>query len=412
MRILHLSQYFYPEPGAVQVRAEAMACSLANKGHQVTVLTEMPNHPLGVIYPEYKGRFFSKEIYKGLEIVRVWVLTSRNKNQFTRMAFYASYMFNAIIRGLFLFKKFDIIYANSPPLLVGTAAAVLGLVRRKPLVFEVQDLWPESAVDMGELTNKNAIRIATFLEVQCYKQAKQIIVVSEGIRDRLIERGIPQDKLVMIENGSNTDLFRPLPDKREEYRSKLELNNKFIVFYGGIIGLAQGLEIIVESARELQNNQNIHFLMVGDGPRRKSIEELIRKYNLSNITFLPGQPLAVMPSFLAASDVALAPLRDLPVFQGVRPTKIFDAWACQRPVIVCAKGEPRRIVENAMGGICVEPENASDLTRAIMKLYKNQSLGKELGNNGYAFVSEHYSLQSMANKLENLFKQTLNIQVA
>lgn len=408
MRILHLTQYFPPEAGAVQVRAEAMARYLTQMGHHVTVLTEMPNHPVGIIYPGYRGRLFMRERFRGMDVVRVWVRTSPNKNLRTRLAFYFSYMVMSILRGLVLTGSYHVIYANSPPLLVGAAGWVLSLVRRTPLVFEVQDLWPESAVEMGELTNVHAIRWATWLEERCYQRATRVVAVSDGIRDRLMERGIPREKLVMVENGSNTDLFKPEPEAGSELRAEWGLQDKFIVFYGGILGLAQGLETVVDTARILVDQQDIHFVMVGNGPRREAIERLLADYDLPNFSLLPGQPLESMPSHLAAADVALAPLRDLPIFEGVRPTKIFDAWACERPVIVSARGEPCHLVQEAEGGLCAEPENPRDIARAILSLRDHPVKRRRLGLNGCGFVHARYSLRAMARKLEQVLQDSIS----
>lgn len=405
MNILHLTQYYPPEAGAVQVRAEAMARYLTQAGHSVTVLTEMPNHPKGIVFPDYRGRFWLRERFRGVEVIRVWVSASPRKTTMRRLAFYGSYALNSFLKGLLLRREFDVIYANSPPLFVGVAGAALGAVRGVPLVFEVQDLWPESAVDMGELNSALAIRIATWLEELCYKRARSIITVSTGIQNRLLERGLPAQKLTMIQNGSNTDLFTPQPESGLKLRMQWGLRDKFIVLYGGNIGLAQGLETVVESAHLLRHESDIHFAMVGEGPCRDAIKDMLGRYQLPNFTLLPGQPLEQMPAHLSAADVALAPLRDLPVFHGVRPTKILDAWACRRPVIVSARGEPCRLVQDCEGGICTDPENASALADAILDLRDNPAKRLRMGQNGQQEVTEHHSLQAMAGKLERVLQQ-------
>lgn len=404
MKILHLTQYFPPEPGAVQVRAHAMAFNLVKAGHEVTVLTEMPNHPTGVIHPAYRGKILTRENLDGIDVVRVWVKTSTEKTFWNRMAFYLSYMVNATIRGLLLRGHYDVIYANSPPLFVGGAALALSYIRRTPFVFEVQDLWPESAVEMGELTNPRYIRWATWLEERCYERASRIVVVTEGIRDRLIERGYPEEKLALIENGSNTNLFRPVPEQAAALRYEWGLEDKFIAMYGGIIGLAQGLETLVETARLLERESEVHMILVGNGPRREAIEHLIAEYQLSNLTFLPEQPLEAMPAHISAADVMLVPLRDLALFEGARPTKMFDAWACQRPTIVSISGEARRIMEEANAGIGTPPEDASAIAQAILDLRDKPEKGHSLGLNGQRYVDRYYSLQVMASKLETVLR--------
>jgi glycosyltransferase involved in cell wall biosynthesis len=405
LRILHLSQYFPPEAGAVQVRAAAMARYLTDMGHHVTVVTEMPNHPVGIVFPEYRGKLFVRERFQGIDVVRVWVYTSPNKSFRSRLGFYLSYMVNSILRGLVLRGHYDVVFANSPPLFVGVAGSILSIARRIPFVFEVQDLWPESAVDMGELRNPRVIQMSTWLEERCYQRATKIVTVAHGIFDRLIERDIPSSKLALVENGSNTDLFKPEPSAGDELRSHWGLQDKFIVFYGGIIGLAQGLETIVETARLLRDQSDVHFIMVGEGPRRHAIEKLLDDYDLPNFTLLPGQPLEAMPAYLAAADVALAPLRDLPVFAGARPTKIFDAWACLRPVIVSARGEACRVVREAAGGLCAQPETPPDIAHAILSLRDNQTQRHQMATNGYNFVQENYSLKAMATKLEQVLRE-------
>ncbi len=408
MRILHLSQYFPPEPGAVQVRAHAMAANLVQRGHQVTVLTEMPNHPVGVIHPEYRGKILVREELDGIDVVRVWVKASPRKTLGTRMAFYLTYMVNAALRGLALRGPYDVVFVNSPPLFVGGAGLALGYLRRTPFVFEVQDLWPESAVQMGELNNPHYIRWATWLEEACYRRARRIVAVTDGIYERLRERGYPADELTLIENGSNTAIFCPQPrELGARIRAELGLQDQFIALYGGIMGLAQGIETLVETARLLLDEPDVHIVLVGGGPRRQAIEELVDTYHLPNLTLLPSQPLQAMPAYLTAANVALVPLRDLDLFHGARPTKMFDAWACQRPTIVSVAGEARRIMEQAGAGLAAEPENPADIARAILALRDDPERCRQFGLNGQRYVDAHYSLQAMALKLEQVLLESI-----
>jgi colanic acid biosynthesis glycosyl transferase WcaI len=410
MRILHLSQYFPPEPGAVQVRAHAMASNLVTRGHQVTVLTEMPNHPSGIVFPSYRGRLLCREDLDGIDVVRVWVKASPHKTFFTRMAFYLSYMVNAVLRGAWLRGPYDVVYANSPPLFVGAAGLALSYLHQIPFVFEVQDLWPESAIALGELHRPSLIRLATSLEERCYQHARRIVAVSDGIYERLGERGYSADKLALIENGSNTMLFHPQPEAGARLRAQWRLQDKFIALYGGIMGLAQGIETLVETARLLVGEPDVHFILVGDGPRRQAIEDLANLYQLPNLTLLSGQPLAAMPAHLSAADVALVPLRNLELFRGVRPTKMFDAWACQRPTIVSAVGEPRRLMEEAGAGLAAQPEDPADIAQAILALRDDPEKRRQCGLNGQKYVADHYSLQAMALKLERVLLEILGQQ--
>lgn len=407
MNILHLSQYFPPEAGAVQVRAHALATNLVKRGHQVTVLTEMPNHPAGIVHPPYRGKLLVREELDGLDVVRVWVKASPRKTFSTRLAFYLSYMVNATLRGLLLRQSYQVIFANSPPLFVGAAGLALSYLRRTPFVLEVQDLWPESAVALGELSNPRYIQWATRVEEQCYQRAGRIITVTDGIYSRLRERGYPESKLAMLENGSNTDLFRPQPEEAACLRAEWGLSDKFIALYAGLMGLAYDFEAVIAAARLLQAETDIHFILVGDGPRRHEVEALVQASQLSNLTLLPGQPLEVMPAFFTAANVTLIPLRNLELFRGTRPVKMFDAWACRCPIILgVIGGEAQQLVETAQGGLVIEPENPAELARAILTLRDDRAKGQMFGQNGQRHVLAHYSFQAMAPKLEQILLES------
>lgn len=408
MRILYLSQYFPPEVGATQTRAYEMARGLARAGHQVTMIAEVPNHPSGVIPPAYRGKLFERSVLDGFEVIRVWVMASPVKTFRSRMAFYLSYMVMAIFAGLFLArKKYDAIYATSPPLFTGAAGLALSFLRRTPFVFEVRDLWPESAVALGELQNPRAVVWASRLEEACYRRAKRIVVATAGIRRRLLERGIPERKLAFIPNGASLQIFQPRPEEAKQLRAALDLNGMFIVIYAGILGVAQGLESLCEAARVLAPYGDIHFLLIGEGPKKADIVALKEKLNLRNLTLLGERPQAEMPAYLSAADVAVVPLRRLELFNCALPSKMFEAWACACPVILCVNGEAQRVLEEAGGGIHVEPEDAGALASAVLQL-KNEPKSKlEMGQKARSFVIENYSREKAARELEQLLVEAV-----
>lgn len=376
MRILYLSQYFPPEAGATQTRAYEMAKAWVQLGHRVTILTEFPNHPSGIIPPSYKGKFFERSNLEGIEVIRVWVKASPIKNFRNRMLFYITYMINAIIAGILMAQgKYDLLYASSPPLFVGGAALLLSTVKRIPMVFEVRDLWPESAVALGELSNRKAIALATRLEEACYRKAIQVVVVTHGIYDRLVQRGIHTSKLYFLPNGANIDLFSYNPRGRERIRHDLGLDNKFVAIYAGIHGLAQGLETILEAASLLQKNPDIHILLIGDGPKKAELLTLANAYNLPNLTMMPEKPREQIPDYLSASDVALIPLKKADIFKGALPSKIFDAWACARPILLSIDGEARSVVESVNGGLFIPPEDPAKMADALIGLRIQQKKG-------------------------------------
>ncbi len=409
MRILYLSQYFPPEAGATQTRAYEMANNWVRLGHQVTMLTEFPNHPSGIIPLEYQGKFYERSSLDGIEVIRLWVKASPVKNFSNRMLFYLTYMFNAIIAGLFLARgKYQLIYASSPPLFVGGAALVLHLIKQTPLVFEVRDLWPESAIALGELTNARAISIATRLEEECYRKAIQVVVVTRGIFNRLKERGISTDKLFFVPNGANIDLFRFNPEGRDRIRKELGVEGKFIAVYAGIHGLAQGLETLLETASQLQEITDIHILLIGDGPKKADIVSLANQLKLPNLTLLSEKARDQIPDYLSAADVALIPLRKLEIFKGALPSKIFDAWACERPVIISVDGEAREIVELINGGVFIPPEDPNRLAEAITRLKNTPDERLIMGENGRLYTHQNHSREVLAQKLIIHLEKILN----
>jgi len=402
MRILYLSQYFLPEMGATQIRAYEMASNWVRLGHQVTMISEVPNHPAGIIAPAYRGKVYKIDDLDGIETIRVWVKTTPRKNFFNRIIFYFSFMVNAVLAGLFLARRsYDLIYASSPPLFVGGAALALSSLRHLPLVFEVRDLWPESAVALGELSNPWAISLANRLENACYRRAKKIVVVTQGIQNRLLGRGVPSEKICLIPNGANIDLFNYNPEDRVRIRYKMGWEGKFVAIYAGILGIAQGLESVVETARLLRDREDIQIVLIGDGPAKDDLLKVISEFGLANVSLLPEQPRGQIPAFLSASDIALIPLRDVDIFKGALPSKLFDAWACQRPVLLSVDGEARSLMEQAGGGIFVPPEDSVQMASAILQLKSQPELREEMGKRGREITIDHYSRKTQA---ENLAK--------
>jgi colanic acid biosynthesis glycosyl transferase WcaI len=403
MRILYLSQYFPPEVGATQTRAYEMARGLVQAGHHVTMLAEIPNHPSGIIPAEYKGKLYERAELEGIDVIRVWVKAAPVKTFRTRMAFYLSYMVNAVLAGLTLARgRYDAIYATSPPLFVGAAALALSYLRRAPLFFEVRDLWPESAVTLGELKNPQAIAWAGRLERACYDRARRVVVVTEGIRRRLLERGLAREKLVLISNGANTDLFRPQPQAGAALRRELGRDDAFLVLYAGIHGVAQGLETVIEAARLLQDAPQILFLFVGEGPVKADIVALAGSYGLTNVQFHPEVPRERVPAYLSAASVALVPLRRLDLFRGALPSKMFDAWAAGCPTLVGIEGEAQHVLEQSGAGRFVEPENPTALAQVIRELAADPTACRAMGSHGRSFVEARYSRQAQARHLEQV----------
>ncbi|MCK6626357.1 MAG: glycosyltransferase family 4 protein [Anaerolineae bacterium] len=386
-----------------------MARYLVNRGHQVTMIAEIPNHPTGVVPAEYRGKLYERVNLDGIDVIRVWVQTSPRKTFYTRMALYLSFMIAAILAGLLMARRrYDVIYASSPPLFVGGAAWVLSYLRRTPLVFEVRDLWPESAIILGELTNKPAIALSELLEKMCYQRARYIVTVVNSIKKRLLERGYPEDKIYLIPNGANTELYTPAPIN-QELRKALGISpDQFVLIFTGLHGLMHGVDTAVETAHLLRTQEDILFLFVGDGVRKAAMQARTRELGLPNMLFLPLQPEKELPGFINMANVGLSLGRKNPLSRGALPVKMFSYMACARPVILADEGEPADLVQRAGAGLVVEPENPQQLAETVLTLYNNPDLCAVYGQNGRNFVELHYSRQQLAEELEQLLKEVVN----
>jgi putative colanic acid biosynthesis glycosyltransferase WcaI len=416
MRVLYLSQYFPPEVGATQTRAHEMARYLVQAGHQVTMLAEIPNHPSGIIPPAYCGKLWERRPLDGIDVIRLWVITSPHKGFRQRMLFYLSYMVMAILAGLAvglrLRRRYDVIYATSPPLFVGLAGAILSILLRTRLVFEVRDLWPESAVALGELSSPRAIRLAEYVERFCYRQARQIVVVTRGIAQRLRERGIRPRRIVLIPNGANVDQFHPAPAEAAALRESLGLGDRFVAIYAGIHGVAQGMDTLVATARLLQDDPDIVLLLVGEGPRKAAVRAAQVAGRLTNLRLLDEQPRDAMAGYLSLAGCAIVPLRDDPLFAGALPSKLFEGLACGTPVVLSAPaGEATAVLAAAQAGIAVPPEDPAALAAAIRRLRDRPAEAAAMGARGRAFVAAHYTRRESARRLAEVLSAGYGRQV-
>jgi colanic acid biosynthesis glycosyl transferase WcaI len=409
LKILYLSQYFFPEVGATQIRTHEMAAGLIKSGHQVTVIAEMPNHPQGIIYKEFRGKVFDRTQLGNIEVVRVWVRASPKKNFFNRLVFYLSFMLMAVVGGLFIArKKYDIMYVTSPPLTVGGTALVLSYLRKIKMVFEIRDIWPHSAIMLGEIRSKLAISLSHKLEYVCYRHARHIVVTQQEMRDHLVTKGIGAEKISIIPNGSNTALFYFQVDKRMHLRKAYHWEKKFVVIYAGIFGIAQNLKIVLDAAQiVLSQDEQVQFLLIGDGPERAVLIEDIEQLALPNIICLPAQPREQIPAFLCAADAAWVPVVNKQLI-GLMPSKLFDALACERPVILGAVGPACQLLEAHAAGIVIPPEDPEALAAAILSLKAKPELCQSMGKAGRRLVQDRYSREKQAKQLNRLLKSLIN----
>jgi glycosyltransferase involved in cell wall biosynthesis len=339
--------------------------------------------------------------------MRLWVWASPEKTFKSRMRFYLSYMGMAAFVGTLIKGRYDLVYATSPPLFAGAAGLAAATLRRIPFVFEVRDLWPESAVALGELSNSRAISAAEKLEQLLYRRATRVVAVTRGIQARLSERGLPESKLAFIPNGANTDHFRFDPAGRQAVRAELGLQDAFVAMYAGIHGIAQGLETLLQAAEILRDTPAVQFVFVGEGPKKAEIAQRAEVMRLPNVRFLPEIASASIPAYLSAADATIVPLRDEPVFRGALPSKMFEAWACARPTVLSVSGEAEQVLTEAGAGIAVPPEDPAALAGALLHLRNHPEQAQQMGQQGRSYVQAHYSRHSQARALESLLENVI-----
>lgn len=362
MKILFITDNFPPEVNAPATRAyEHIKEWIKDESVEVTVLTCFPNFPHGKVYNGYKNKLYQREKFDGIDVIRVLSYMSKNEGFVKRVLDYISFAFMAFIVGLF--QKFDVIVATSPQFFTTWAGYGLSKIKRKPWIFELRDLWPESIKTVGAMKQGKTIEILEKIELGLYKSSNLVIAVTEAFRQNLIARGIDGNKIKVITNGSNLDLFAPR-EKDGELLGQLRLKDKFIVGYIGTHGMAHSLDFIISAISKIKD-EKFHFLFVGDGAVKEKIVKLAADLCLKNVTFLSSVSKDEVSRFLSICDVMLAPLKKDDNFKTVIPSKIFEASAMQRPVLLGVEGQAKEILEAYGAGACFEPENEKDFVEKL-----------------------------------------------
>lgn len=392
MRFLFLTQYYPPEIGAPQVRLSAMARQLRASGHRVEVVTAVPNHLSGAIFPGYEGQCYVRDEVDGIIVHRVWMYAATGAGP-KRLMSYLSFMITCLY-GLARSTRPDYLFVESPPLFLSLPAFIASRVWNVPFIFNVADLWPDSAEALGIVTNKSVLRLARSLELWTYRKAEIVNAVTEGIQDTLVTvKGVDPHKVMFLPNGVDIDVFSPRrPDPELQRRFNCKDGATFL--YAGTHGYAQGLEVIMQAALRLRN-QAVTFIFVGDGPAKAQLIRMKEEHGLSNVVFADAEPLTRMPAYYSIATAAIVTLRDIPLFRGARPSKMFPAFASGIPVIYAGRGEGARQVEATQSGIVTPPEDADALSAAIMELVCNPDVAHELGWNARKYVSENMSWPSI-----------------
>jgi glycosyltransferase involved in cell wall biosynthesis len=397
MKLLILTQYYPPEIGAPQNRLHELAVRLKAAGMEINVITALPNYPRMEIMNGYENRKNRYEEIDGIPIHRSWIYVTKSKGIFSRLLIYFSFVWSSYWKGRKM-KKYDYLLVESPPLFLGYSAMALSKKLNAKLIFNVSDLWPESAEKLGIVTNKIALNLAYKLEAKCYKQAFLITGQTQGIVDDICTR-FPDKKVYWLPNGVDVSFYNPCQIQPGNFRERNGFSKEEILFfYGGIIGHAQGLEVILNAANLLRDSSSIQFVIQGSGPEKETLIALKQTLNLTNVHFLEPVSKIEMPAILKSIDVALVPLKNLTLFQGAIPSKVFEALAMEIPLLLGVEGEARNhFIEKGKAGLFFQPENAEELAKQALFLSENLVERLEMGKNARRYVAENFDRKKIAN---------------
>ncbi len=398
MRILVFTHNYTPEGNAPASRFTAMCSRWAGMGNDVQVITCTPNFPLGVVFDGYKNKFVQHETIDGVDVTRVWTYVTPNSGTLKRMVNFVAYMFMAVWIALFQ-KRPDVIIGTSPQFFAAWAGLISSRLhwRRVPFVAEIRDLWPDSIVAVGAMKNKRMLAFIYWLEKLLYRHAAHIVTVGPGYVEDLKEKGVSEQKISVIPNGVDKELFLgQVAD--EKFRTKYDLNEKIACAYIGTLGMASGLDVVIDAAENLkkQGRDDMRIFFIGDGAVRETIESTAKERDLDNIIFTGMIPKQEVPGVLAAMDICLVHLKKRPLFTRVLPSKIFEMAAMAKPIILGVEGFAAKLIQEANCGICIEPENAEELVSAMEQLANDPELRRRLGENGKKYVLTHYDREKLA----------------
>ncbi|MGI8952902.1 MAG: glycosyltransferase family 4 protein [Chitinophagaceae bacterium] len=392
MKILILTQYYPPETGAPQNRLSSLAVCLQSFGNEVEVLTAMPNYPKYKIFEDYKHKKFYKENIDNITVYRSYIFVTNKKALFFRLMNYFSFTVSSYFIALKHISKPDAVICESPPLFLGITAMRLKKRWKCKLIFNVSDLWPESAEKMGLVKNRWLLRRSYSLANKIYKNSDLITGQTQGIVEA-IKKMQPAKKVFWLPNGIDRQKLsfssNGLPSKKE----------KFTLLYAGIIGHAQGLEVILHAAHKLEQRTEIQFYIIGDGPVKKNLVALNQSLHLSNVTFISNQPLNIITQWLQHCDAYIVPLRKLDLFKGAIPSKLFEPLFFAKSILLGVEGEAKELfIDEGKAGLFFEPENADDLAKNILQLFNNPDEAKLFGENGKKFVDQNFQREKIAAK--------------
>jgi lipopolysaccharide/colanic/teichoic acid biosynthesis glycosyltransferase len=393
MRVLFVTQYFPPETGAAPARASHFARALARAGHQVRVVTGMPNHPSGEVLPAYARVRRASERTEGIEVERVWLHATPRKTPLTRLWNHLTFAGSALVPAI-AGPRADLVLASMPPLFLGVTAWLAATRHRAPLVLDCRDDWPAVAVALGEMRPGFSARVLEALARFLQRRAVRVLAVTPGMLRAFGEAGLDGSRLVLATNGSDTDLFRAAPAVAREAGGR-----PLTVLYAGTHGLIHGMEALLDAAERLRDRRDLRFLLVGDGVAKPALVRRAQEAGLVQVEFRGSVPPERLVEEIHAADLCVATTRDHPLCGETIPVKIFDYLACGRPVVAAVRGDAARLVGESGGGVVVPPEDGAALAAALAGLADDPARCRALGAAGPPFVEAHFSRRAIGARL-------------
>lgn len=397
MHILFLTDNFPPETNAPASRTYEHAARWVRAGHRVTVVTGAPNFPSGKIHAGYRNALWMRETIDGIDVVRVWTYITANEGFLKRTLDYVSFMFAAIVAAPFLPRP-DVIVGTSPQFFTPCAAWVVSLMRWRPFVFELRDLWPDSIVAVGAMRETAVIRLLRKLEYFLYRRAARIVSVTKSFKQVLTGNGIDPEKIAIVPNGVDLDAYVPGP-KPTDLAQRLGVEGRFVAAYVGTVGMAHGIGTLLEAARALQGRQDIVFVVVGTGAQQVALSEQSKREGLNNVIFVGSVSKAEVRDYWRLCDAAVVLLRDTPLFRHVIPSKMFEAMGMERAIILGVKGESEGILLESGAGLTIPPEDATALATTVAALADDRERCVALGRQGRVFAAEKFSRETLAMRM-------------
>lgn len=406
MHILFISHYFPPEVNAPANRTYEHARRWVADGHQVTIITGVPNHPKGEIFPGYENRWIQEENRDGIRVIRTWMYLGSSENVITRSLNYVFFAFT-VLYASFLAKNPDVVVATTPQFFSGVAGLIVARLKRRPFVLEVRDLWPDSIVQLLQLQRGILVRFLETIERALYKSTAGIVVNSRAFIDHIATFGVPKERIALIYNGVDPSLFN-VRERDPKLLQENGLDGRFLVAYVGTLGMAHGLVTVLDAAELLRDLEDVVFVLIGDGADRVRLEREIRERGLENVRLLGLRPRSEIPRWLASIDVSLVLLRDIPVLETVVPSKIFETLAEARPVLVAGRGEIRRMIEEAKAGFVIDPEVPDQLAKAIRYIRSHPEEAQTRAQAGRDWVAANFQRDDLARAMARFLEEVAN----